>query len=138
MRLGAGLLENESESMFLVQLVVPYDEPVSAMQSDAEGFVRFLTRTVMPLELYLAANVQLDRIALFDLDTTLGRAQRLVRLERLFRSRVTVAEDAAQHWNIDPSAVRDLSRNILESPKVVLHARPTRPRPARVAKRQRR
>ena len=136
MRLGADLLENEAESTFMVSLVVPYDEPASAVQSDAEGFVRFLTRTVMPLELYLAANVQLDRIALFDLDTLAGRDQRLVRLERLSR-RVSVAEDAAQHWRIDPSAVRDLSRSILESPKVVLHARPTRPRPARVIKRHR-
>ena len=134
MRLGAGLLENEAESLFMVQLVVPYDEPASAVQSDAEGFVRILTRTVMPLELYLAANVVLDRVALFDLDTIDGRAARLTRLERLFHSRVTVADEAAQHWLIDPSAVRDLSRNILESPRVVLHARPTRPRPARVAK----
>ena len=108
------------------------------MQSDAEGFVRILTRTVMPLELYLAANVVLDRLALFDLDTTDGRARRLTRLERFFHSKVTVADEATQHWLIDPSAVRDLSRNILEAPKVILHARPTRPRPARVAKAKRR
>jgi len=137
MRLGAGLEEGEAESMFLVELVVPYDEPASALQSDAEGFVRFLTRSIMPLELYLAANVQLDRLALFDLDTVDGRARRMVRLERLFRQKVTVAEDAGRHWSIDPAAVRDLSRGILDSPNVTLHARPTRPRPARVAKKRR-
>ena len=137
MRLGADLLENESESTFMLHLIVPYDEPVSAMQSDAEGFVRFLTRTVMPLELYLAANVQLDRIALFDLDTSFGRASRMVRLERFSKMKVSVAEDASRHWNIDPGAVRDLSRGILDAPKVILHARPTRPRPARVVKKHR-
>lgn len=134
MRLDAELLENEGESEFFLDLVVPYDEPASAVQSDAEGFVRILTRTVMPLELYLAANVVLDRIALFDLDTIEGRTMRLTRLERLFGSKVSVAEDAAAHWYVDPSAIRDLSRAILDSPRVTINARPVRPRPARVPK----
>jgi hypothetical protein len=92
----------------------------------------------MPLDLYLAANVVLDRIALFDLDTVEGRSSRLTRLERLTGHRISVAEDAAEHWKIDPSVVRDLSRNLLEAPRVVLHARPTRPRPPRVPRRRHR
>src|SRR5438270_740219 len=88
MRLSAGLEENEAESLFHIDLTVPYDEPASAVQSDVEGFVRILTRRVMPLDLVRSANVQLDRIALFDLDTLEGRARRLAGLERLFHQQV--------------------------------------------------
>lgn len=136
MRLSAALEENEAESMFNVNLVVPYDEPANAVQSDAEGFVRLLTRTQMPLELVLAANVQLDRIALFDLDTLEGRARRLTRVERLFQQRLSVADDAAAHWWLDPAVIRDMAREFLNAPRVVVHARPARPRPARVERRR--
>jgi predicted Zn-dependent peptidase len=135
MRLSAGLEENEAESLFHIDLTVPYDEPVSAVQGDVEGFMRLLTRRIMPLDLVLAANLQLDRIALFDLDTLEGRARRLANLERLFQLKISVSSEAAAHWEIEPSAVRDLALLLLESPKVVLHARPTRPRPPRVSRR---
>lgn len=132
MRLWAALQENEAESLFSLDLTVPYEEPAGVVQSDADGFLRMLTLRQMPLDLVLAANVALDRIALFDLDTLEGRAQRLTRLERLLGPKANVAEDCAEHWWLDPAEVREIAEVFLNSPHVVMHARPTRPRPARV------
>jgi zinc protease len=131
MRLSAGLHENESESLFLLSLTVPYNEPVEAVQSDAEGFLRFLTRRQMPLDLLMAANVALDREALFELDTLEGRAERLSNLERLVGAKANVAKDCEAHWLLDPAEVRELAEGWLTTPRVVLHARPDRPREAR-------
>jgi hypothetical protein len=133
MRIGADLEENESESLFMVELVAPWDDPPGALQGDIESFVRFLTLRQMPLGLLLAANLALDRVALFDLETLHGRSRRLARLERLHLG--TVGDDCAKHWLLDPSEVRSVAQGFLDSPKVVLHARPTRPRPARAARR---
>lgn len=132
MRLSAGLQENEAESLFALDLTVPYDEPASAVQSDADGFLRMLTLRQMPLDLVLSANVALDRIALFDLDTLEGRAQRLTRLERLVGPGADVAEDCAAHWWLDPAEVREIAGGFLSAPRVIMHARPVRPRAARV------
>jgi predicted Zn-dependent peptidase len=135
MRLGAHLDEGEAESTFQVALTVPWDEPASVVQSDVEGFLRLLTRKQMPLDLVEAANVVLDRIALFDLETLAGRARRLTRLERLFHNRISVGSDCSAHWLLDPSEIRNMAQSFLDGPKVVLHARPTRPRPARAGRR---
>ncbi len=133
MRLAAGLEQNEAESLFLVELVVPWDDPAGALQNDVEGFVRFLTLKQMPLDLLQAANLALDRLALFDLETLDGRSRRLTRLERLHLG--TVSNDCDAHWQLDPSVVRTVAQGFLESPRVMLHARPTRPRPARAGRR---
>jgi predicted Zn-dependent peptidase len=135
MRLDAFLQEGEAESVFLVALTVPWDEPASVVQSDVDGFIRLLTRKEMPLDLVQAANVVLDRIALFDLETLAGRSHRLTRLERLFHNRISVSSDCSAHWRLDPSEIRNMAQSFLEGPKVVLHARPTRPRPARAGRR---
>ncbi|HEX4382657.1 MAG TPA: pitrilysin family protein [Myxococcales bacterium] len=131
MRLSAGLHENESESLFMLNLTVPYDETIESVQSDAEGFLRMLTRRQMPLDLLMAANIALDREALFELDTLEGRAGRLSSLERLVGARANVAKDCEAHWLLDPAEVRELAEGWLTTPRVVLHARPDHPREAR-------
>jgi predicted Zn-dependent peptidase len=132
MRLSAALQENEVESLFTLDLTVPYDEPASVVQSDADGFLRMLTRRQMSPDLVLAANVVLDRIALFDLDTLEGRAERLTRLERLVGARADVADDCAAHWWLDPAEIRAIADGFLDAPRVTMHARPIHPRAARV------
>jgi predicted Zn-dependent peptidase len=132
MRLSARLDENQAESLFLLNLIVPYDEPIETVQSDAEGFLRLLTRRQMPLDLMVAANVALDREALFELDTLEGRASRLSTLERLVGKKANVSQDCEAHWLLDPAEVRELAEGWLTSPRVVLHARPANPRAARV------
>lgn len=132
MRLSARLDENQAESLFMLNLTVPYDEPIATVQSDAEGFLRLLTRRQMPLDLMVAANVALDRQALFELDTLEGRAGRLSTLERLVGAQANIARDSEAHWLLDPAEVRELAEGWLTSPRVVLHARPTHPRAARV------
>ena len=71
-----------------------------------------------------------EALALFDLDTLEGRASRLSRLE-LLGSKMNVAQDCSGHWGLDPPAVRELARGYLANPRVIVHARPLRPRPAR-------
>ena len=134
MRMGAEVLENEGESLFLVELVVPWDDPAQALQSDVEGFVRMLKLRQMPLDLLYAANLQLDRFALNDLETLEGRSRSLTRIERL-RLGTTVSDDSAAHWRQDPAEVRVVAQGFLEGPRVMLHARPTRPRPPRPGRR---
>jgi len=132
MRLHADLEEYAFESVFRVDLTVPYDEPIRAVQGDVDAFLRQLTQREMSFELLLAANLALDRKAMFDLDTLEGRAGRLSRLERLFGSKVSVSQDLSTHWMFDPPTLRDTARVYLGNPRVVVHARPVRPRPARV------
>jgi predicted Zn-dependent peptidase len=130
MRVSAGMMEQSAESLFLLDLTVPYDEPAKVVQDDAEGFLRQLTGREMSFELLQVANLWLDRRALFDLDSLDGRGESVERVERLFSSRLSVSQDLEGHWALDPVTVHDTARSILRAPKVILHARPTRPRPA--------
>ena len=134
MRLGADFQQNEGESMFMVELVVPWNDPPQALAGDLEGFIRFMTMKQVPPDLLQSANLALDRFALFDLETLEGRSRRLTELERL-QPGVSVAADCAQHWLLDPSQLRGLAQGFLQAPHVLLHARPTRPRPDRPERR---
>jgi predicted Zn-dependent peptidase len=130
MRVWAETQEQAVECLFLLDLTVPYDEPASVVQDDAEGFLRQLTGREMTFELVRIANLGLDRSALFGLDSLDGRAENLERVERLFSSRLSVGQDLEGHWMLDPVTIHDTARSFLRGPHVVLHARPTRPRPA--------
>lgn len=132
MRLSAGLAEYAGESLFTVEVTLQHDEPMRAMQDDAEGFLRLLTMTEIPVEYLRAANLLLDRAALFELDSLEGRAELLTWVELRHGGRAAVADVLAHHWKLERGAVRDTARTYLRGPKVVVHARPVRPRPARV------
>lgn len=132
MRIGADLVEYESESLFVVELVVPYDEPASVVHRDADGFVRFLTHREIPVELVIAANLALDRAAMFGLDDVADRARVLADVERAAGAKATLADLVRRRWDLDRYVVRDTARTYLKAPSVVLHARPTRPKAARL------
>jgi len=132
MRIGAGLVEYGRESLFVVELTVPYDEPMSIVHRDADGFLRLLTHREMPVDLMIAANLALDRSAMFQLDTLEGRARMLTELELSVGPRQGLADWIGGRWDLDGYLVRDMARAYLRGPKLVLHARPTRPKPARV------
>lgn len=129
MRVGAELVEYDGESVFLMDLTVPYDEPVSAVHSDAEGFLRQLTLKEMPVEVVQAANLALDRTALMELDSVAARAELLTALEHRYEGRYRPADLLAWHWQIDRYVIRDTARQFLRRSSVEVHARPTRPRP---------
>jgi predicted Zn-dependent peptidase len=132
MQIAADLYEYTGESLFTVELTVPYDEPMSVVHNDADGFLRMLTHREMPLELMIAANLALDRAAMFDLDTVEGRAHALARLEHLVGPSQSVADDLGVHWELERGVLRDTARVYLRRPRIIMHARPTRPKPARV------
>jgi predicted Zn-dependent peptidase len=132
MRIAAGLHRYSGESIFTMELTVPYDEPGSVVGDDADGFLRFLTHREMPVEHLIAANLALDRFAMLGLDTVEGRAQALTTFELLGGSGMTVAAWLGEHWDIEAGTMRDVARAYLRRPRVVLHARPVRPRPARL------
>lgn len=131
MRLAAGLEEYAGEALFTVDLTVPYDEPMSALHGDVDGFLRLLTHREMPLDFMIAANLALDRSAMFGLDGLAGRASLLTRLEQRSGSSLTVAARLGRRWQLDGPLVRDTARLYLRAPKLVLHARPARPKHAR-------
>lgn len=131
MRIDAHLQEYAGESTFTMDLVVPYDEPARVVQDDAEAFLRLLTHREIPFEHLVAANLLLDRSALFSLDALRTRAVILTRVEDRFGGRGRVADVLARHWDLDGGVVRDTARVFLKVPKLVLHARPVRPKPAR-------
>jgi predicted Zn-dependent peptidase len=132
MRISAGLEQYAGESMFMLEVTLPYDEPLRAAQDDAEGFLRQLTLADVPVELLRTANLLLDRSALFELDSLQGRAAILTHLELRYAGRPGVADLLGHHWQLDRGAVRDTARIYLRGPRVILHARPTRPRPPRL------
>jgi predicted Zn-dependent peptidase len=131
MQIGAGLHEYAGESIFRMELTLPYDEPMRVVHDDADAFLRMLTHKEMPLEFIQAANLALDRMHMFGLDGLQGRAEALTRLELVSRSRQSVGEYLGLHWELDRSAIRDTARAYLKGARLVLHARPTRPKPAR-------
>jgi predicted Zn-dependent peptidase len=132
MQIGAGLHEYAGESVFAMDVTIPYDEPMRAVHDDADAFLRLLTHREMPLEFFRAANLALDRMAIFGLDTLAGRAEVITRLELVAETRQSVADYLGAHWELDPVAIRDVARAYLKGARLVLHARPTRPRSARV------
>jgi len=131
MRIDAGLHEYAGESVFRMELTLPYDEPMSVIHNDADGFLRMLTHKEMPLDLVQAANLQLDRASMFGLDGLRGRAYALTRVELVSRSRQSVAEYLGTHWELERGMIRDTARFYLKGAKLVMHARPTRPKPAK-------
>lgn len=132
MRISADLSEFGGESLFTMDLTVPYDEPMSIVHRDADAFLRFLTHREMPVEHLIAANLALDRHALFGLDSLEGRAQALAYVEFAFGPRETLTDWIDRRWELEGGTVRDTARIYLRRPGIVLHARPTRPKPARL------
>jgi predicted Zn-dependent peptidase len=129
MRVGAELVEYDGERLFVMDVVVPYDEPMRVVHDDAEGFLRQLTLREMPVEVVQAANLELDRVALIELDSVAERAELLTAFEHRFEGRYRAADLLAWHWNIDRFVIRDTARQFLRRDAVEVHARPTRPRP---------
>lgn len=132
MRLSSELARYDGENLFFLELSVPYDEPMSVVHADADGLLRQLTRKEMPVQLVWSANLALDRLALERLDSVAGRAGLLTELEHQYGGRYRIADLLGWHWLLEPGAIRDTARTFLSGPSVVVHARPTRPRPARV------
>jgi len=132
MELGAGFQEYDGEQLFEVELTVPYDEPMEVVHRDAEGFLRMLTHKEMPFDFLVAAHLALDRFALTELSTLEGRARALTRRELRIDSSADLATWLAWHWELDGYAVRDTAHRLLREPNLVLHARPKRPKKARV------
>lgn len=131
MGIGADLEEYTGESLFTMELTVPYDEKASAVAQDASAFLRMLTLREMPLELMTAANLALDRSVLFALDSVGWRAQVLAQHELRVGPEIELTDELTRHWRLEGGQVRDVARAYLKEPHLVLHARPTRPRPAR-------
>lgn len=132
MRIGADVSEYEGEALFAMELTIPYDEPMDVVHRDADGFLRMLTHRELPLDFLIAANLQLDRLALFQLDDLGARAAVLSDLELRMGASTDTAGHLGWHWEVEGDVMRDTARRHLKGPKLVLHARPTRPKKARV------
>ncbi len=131
MGVKADLEAYAGESMFTLTVTLQHDEPMRTMQDNADAFLRYLTLRDLPVEQLRAANLLLDRAALLTLDSLEGRSAILSEVELRHGGRASVADVLGHHWRLERGAVRDLARVSLKGPRVVLHARPVRPRPAR-------
>jgi zinc protease len=132
MDVSAHLAEYAGESLFTMELSVPYEETMRAVHDDADGLLRMLTHREMPADFLAAANLALDRAAMFELDTLEGRARTLTRIELIDGGRASVGDHLAWHWELEGGVLRDTARTWLtKNPRVVIHARPRRPFRAR-------
>jgi predicted Zn-dependent peptidase len=131
MRIAADLHEYAGEAVFTMALTLPHDEPMQVIHGDADAFLRLLTHREMPADFVQAANLALDRVAMLELDGLAGRAQALTRLELAGESRRGVGAWLGAHWELDRQGIQATARSYLQEARVVVHARPTRPRPAK-------
>lgn len=131
MRVGAQVQQVGSDSLFLLSVQVPFPEEPAALQQDAVALLRQLTQRDVAFDTLLYANLALERLALFDLDSLAGRVAAISSVERLFAGKRSVAQEAGAHWRIEPVPIHHTARQLLGGPHVTVHARPVRPRPAR-------
>ncbi|MGC4117715.1 MAG: pitrilysin family protein [Myxococcales bacterium] len=136
MSLDTSFIEYTGEAMFRMDLELPYEESVAVAQDDADGFLRMLTLREMPLDFVMRAHLILDRSVLFALDTLGGRSAILTYVERQSGKAEEAGRFLERHWFVENDVVRDVARIYLRRPHAVVHARPVRPRAAKVERRE--
>ncbi len=126
----AGLSAIEGASFFRLDVTLPYDKPIRAANEEAEVFLRYLTAVDMPRDYLNATRLAIDRFFLFAMDTVRGRAATITQLEMAGED-PTRPEDVSQRlWRLDRQTIRHVAwQHLIRGPRrLVVHARPTRPR----------
>lgn len=126
----AGFSGMEGAAFFRLDVTLPYDKPVKAARQEAEVFLRYLTAVDMPRDYLNATRLAADRVLLFRLDTPRGRADLLTQLEFAGED-PTRSEVANQRlWALDRQTIRHTAwRHLVRGRgRLVVHARPVRPR----------
>lgn len=125
----AHLEELDGWGSFRLDVTMPYDKPVESAAGEAEVFLRWLTAVDLPRELFDVGRLALDRGSLFALEGLASRAALLTHFE-LTRGDATVVDKALlAHWRF---ARHDLQHTawktlVVGPPRLVVHARPTKP-----------
>ena len=126
----AGLSSVEGASFFRLDVTLPYEKPVDAATEEAEVFLRYLTAVDMPRDYLNATRLAIDRSFLFAMDTVRGRASAITALQ-LAGEDPTRAESLSKRlWALDRQTIRHIAwQHLLRGAgRLVVHARPVRPR----------
>lgn len=125
----ARLLRLGDERFFRLDVTLPYDKPVNAAEGEAEVFLRYLTAVDMPRDFFEGAQLRQDRLALFALDTVIGRATLLTHFELTEGSGAEVGTRLEAHWRLLRHDVQHAAWKhlITGAPRTLFHARPVRP-----------
>ncbi|MEM7678249.1 MAG: insulinase family protein, partial [Myxococcota bacterium] len=126
----AGLSPIEGASFFRLDVTLPYDKPVDAANAEAEVFLRYLTAVDMPRDYLNATRQAIDRTLLFMFDTVRGRATVATQLE-LGGEDPTRSEAMSERlWRLNRQTIRHVAWRYLirDRGRLVVHARPVRPR----------
>ena len=126
----AAMHATEGASFFRLDVTLPYDKPVDVTQREAEVFLRYLTAVDMPRDYMNATRLAIDRSLLFETDTMRGRARIATDLELKKEDPTRPEAVSARLWKLDRQAIRQLAWNhLIRGPgRLVIHARPLRPR----------
>ena len=127
-RLSASFSRDRGGGLFRLDLTLPHDKPILSSQNEAEAFLRYLTLVAMPPELYDATMLARDRLTMFALDDLVARAWMLHGLEASTGdAQGAAAEYNTRYWKFNPGAIQFIARKALIGPRLIVHARPTRP-----------
>ena len=119
-------------ALFRVDVLLPYDKPVTAADSEAQALLRYLTHAAAPPFLADAALVSRDTGTMFLLDSLQGRARVLSRLAIIAPEIEDPATYLQRHWTSSRDAIQTIARRVLAEPPLVIHARPKNPLKRRV------
>ena len=115
------------ESMFRLDLRLPFEKGIPVAQQEAEATLRFLTLTPMPEDTLIATLLAKDFQTLALLDSVEARAAYLTRAELELGDASKVGDVTSRHWRLDREALRGLARSALKSKPLIVHSVPVNP-----------
>lgn len=129
-RLSARLLDLGTESIFRMDVVLPYDKPVAAARGEAEVFLRYLTAVDMPSTYYDAVRNLRDLFMMDQLATLRGRSRVLLELELEGEPVEHLSTVLGRQWSMQRHDVQHVAWKylVVDGARMVFHARPIEPR----------
>lgn len=133
-RVDAGLMEAGGETIFRLDVILPYDKPIDAARGEAEVFLRYLTAVDMPMDYFNTVRILRDLALLRALDSLRGRSRILLELEREGEDVTELAAHLGRLWRLQRHDVQHVAwkRLVTGSERLTFHARPVRPRQPRL------
>ena len=126
----AGMSSVEGASFFRLDVTLPYEKSVEAASEEAEVFLRYLTAVDMPRDYLNATRLAIDRAFLFSMDTIRGRAAMITGLQMAGEDATRTESLSQRMWALDRQTIRHVAWQhlIRDGKRLVVHARPVRPR----------
>lgn len=131
MGVSADFLEYSGGALFVLQVTMPHAADMLEAGGSAEVVYRFLAKAPMPVDLVAATFHAWDREYMRRLSSPAELARLLTQLEHFPPNAVRGYAFTERHWRLTPDEIQALSAVALKGPRLIIHARPTRPLPPR-------